>query len=176
MSFPLSNDQTPFRKDERDRVKKLGARIMTCGQVEGNAIMHENWNESDGNNLNDSADPPRVWDKSLERPGCAFTRSLGDQIAELVGVVATPEVYTRKITPNDRYIVIESDGVSEFLTNDAVLDIILNSPEDLIASAKAVVDESYRRWLQHDERTDDITLILGRLRVVRDIVIHNSST
>jgi serine/threonine protein phosphatase PrpC len=168
VSFPLSNDQTPFRKDERDRLKKSGARIMTIGQLEGDTAMHENWNESNDNALDDSADPPRVWDKTLERPGCAFTRSLGDQIAEYVGVIATPEVYTKSLTPKDRYIVIESDGVSEFLTNDAVLDIILKSPDDLIASAKAVVDESYKKWLQHDERTDDITIILGRLRVVHD--------
>ena len=37
-------------------------------------------------------DPPRVWDESLERPGCAFTRSLGDSVAEACGVCAEPEV------------------------------------------------------------------------------------
>ena len=35
---------------------------------------------------------PRVWDESLERPGCAFTRSLGDSVAEACGVCAEPEV------------------------------------------------------------------------------------
>ena len=39
-------------------------------------------------------DPPRVWDESLERPGCAFTRSLGDSVAEACGVCAEPEVRT----------------------------------------------------------------------------------
>ena len=29
----LSLDQTPFRKDERERVRKWGARVMTMGQV-----------------------------------------------------------------------------------------------------------------------------------------------
>ena len=32
---PLSNDQTPFRKDERERLKKKGAKIMTLDQIEG---------------------------------------------------------------------------------------------------------------------------------------------
>ena len=38
---------------------------------------------------------PRVWDESLERPGCAFTRSLGDSVAEECGVCAEPEVFFR---------------------------------------------------------------------------------
>jgi serine/threonine protein phosphatase PrpC len=30
---PLSVDQTPYRKDERERVKKCGARVMSMDQV-----------------------------------------------------------------------------------------------------------------------------------------------
>ena len=32
---PLSSDQTPYRKDERERVKKYGARILSMDQLEG---------------------------------------------------------------------------------------------------------------------------------------------
>ena len=38
---PLSIDQTPFRLDERERVKKSGARVMTLDQLEGLAPLHE---------------------------------------------------------------------------------------------------------------------------------------
>lgn len=40
---PLSADQTPYRKDERERLKKCGATIMTMDQIEGNEPMHENY-------------------------------------------------------------------------------------------------------------------------------------
>lgn len=32
---PLSVDQTPFRKDERERIKKAGGHVLTIDQIEG---------------------------------------------------------------------------------------------------------------------------------------------
>lgn len=43
VSSPLSSDQTPYRKDERERLKKAGAKIMTIDQIEGNEPIHENF-------------------------------------------------------------------------------------------------------------------------------------
>ena len=48
----LSVDQTPYRKDERERVKKVGARVMTVDQVEGKERLHEDW----GTNLGEEID------------------------------------------------------------------------------------------------------------------------
>ena len=42
---PLSNDQTPYRKDERERIKKTGARILSMDQIEGLEPVHENWGD-----------------------------------------------------------------------------------------------------------------------------------
>jgi hypothetical protein len=42
---PLSNDQTPYRKDERDRIKKTGARVLSMDQIEGLEPVHENWGD-----------------------------------------------------------------------------------------------------------------------------------
>lgn len=42
---PLSNDQTPYRKDERDRIKKTGARVLSMDQIEGIEPVHENWGD-----------------------------------------------------------------------------------------------------------------------------------
>jgi serine/threonine protein phosphatase PrpC len=155
----LSVDQTPFRKDERERLKKRGARIMTLDQVEGNESIHENWGNPTGDDIDEVGDPPRVWDHTLERPGCAFTRSLGDAIAEQVGVFAVPELLTWTLSPDDRFVVIASDGVFEFLTSQAVVDMI-SEFDDPLEAAKHVVSESYRLWLTYDDRTDDITIII----------------
>ncbi len=156
---PLSDDQTPFRQDERERLKKEGAKIMTLEQIEGNEPIHENWGAETGDFIDESGNPPRVWDSSLERPGCAFTRSIGDAVAEDVGVHAEPELLTWKLSPNDKFCVIASDGVFEFLTSQAVVDIISKFSSPLEA-AKHIVQESYRLWLTYDERTDDISIIV----------------
>lgn len=91
---PLSSDQTPFRKDERDRLRLKGARIMTLDQIDGTEPMHDNWNSMGGDEIDEVGDPPRVWDSSKEKPGCAFTRSIGDACAEQVGVFAVRNVLT----------------------------------------------------------------------------------
>ena len=73
--------------------------------------------ESDG-------DPPRLWVQNGMYPGTAFTRSVGDSTAESIGVVAVPEVMTVKITPNHLFFVVASDGVFEFLSSQAVVDMV----------------------------------------------------
>ena len=51
-------------------------------------------------------------------PGLAMSRSLGDKLAHSVGVSSLPEVRSHFIEMDDKYVVIGSDGVFEFLTNE----------------------------------------------------------
>ena len=132
---------------------------MTIEQIEGNEPIHENWGTALGEEIDEIGDPPRVWDKSLERPGCAFTRSLGDQVATTCGVCAEPEILEWNLTPHDRFAVVASDGVFEFITSQNVVDMIAKI-KDPIEAAKFVVAEAYRLWLTFDDRTDDITIII----------------
>ncbi|GMH68723.1 hypothetical protein TL16_g04997, partial [Triparma laevis f. inornata] len=155
----LSIDQTPFRKDERERVKKCGAVVMTIDQIEGLEPIHENWGINLGEEVDESGDPPRVWEQNMQRPGCAFTRSIGDHVAEKIGVFAEPEPLIRNIDKNTKFVVLASDGVWEFLTSQSVVDMV-NRPEQPLDACKSVVAESYRLWLQYEVRTDDITMIM----------------
>lgn len=132
---------------------------MTLDQIEGLEELHENWGMELGEEIDEVGDPPRVWDGTLERPGCAFTRSLGDHVAEMVGVFAEPELLTWTLTKNDAFMVIASDGVFEFLTSQTVVDAIAKFSNPLEA-AKHVVQEAYRLWLTYDDRTDDITIVI----------------
>lgn len=132
---------------------------MTLDQIEGLEEIHENWGMELGEEIDEVGDPPRVWDATLERPGCAFTRSLGDHVAEMVGVFAEPELLTWKLSKKDEFMVIASDGVFEFLTSQSVVDAIEKFKNPLEA-AKHVVSEAYRLWLTYDDRTDDITIII----------------
>jgi len=160
LAIPLSKDQTPYRKDERDRVKKCGAAIMSVDQMEGSEPMHENWGDLDlGVDIDIEGNPPRVWAKGEEYPGCAFTRSLGDYIADKIGVYAEPEILTKELTPNDEILVIASDGIFEFLTNQGVIDMCAECDSPLEACER-IVKASYSQWMHFEDRTDDITAIV----------------
>ncbi|XP_071696768.1 protein phosphatase 2C and cyclic nucleotide-binding/kinase domain-containing protein [Rutidosis leptorrhynchoides] len=159
VAVDLSIDQTPFRDDELERVKICGARVLTLDQIEGlkNPDV-QCWGTEEA----DDGDPPRLWVPNGMYPGTAFTRSIGDSIAETIGVVANPEIVALELRPEHLFFVIASDGVFEFLSSQAVVDMVLNynDPRDACA---AIVAESYRLWLQFETRTDDITVIVVQI-------------
>jgi serine/threonine protein phosphatase PrpC len=163
-ALPLSRDQTPYRKDERQRVKAAGARVLSLDQLEGLEPILDGQSENAeddfelGEDLDEGGDPPRVWHPAGDYPGTAFTRSIGDSVAEDLGVFAEPEMLTREVLPEDKIIVLASDGVFEFLTNQSVIDICAKFSDPLEA-CRAVVAEAYELWLQYELRTDDITII-----------------
>jgi hypothetical protein len=132
---------------------------MTMDQIEGNEPLHENFGTDLGEEIDEGGDPPRVWDATLEKPGCAFSRSIGDAVAKEVGVTAEPEILEWQITPKDKFAVVASDGVFEFITSQNVVDMIAKHTNKLEA-AKQVVAEAYRLWLTYDDRTDDISIII----------------
>jgi serine/threonine protein phosphatase PrpC len=168
IAYSLSIDQTPYRQDERERVKASGAVVMSCDQLEGIVPYHENWGVNLGEELDNGGDPPRVWAPGKSFPGCAFTRSIGDSVAEGIGVTAEPELLRKELTEEDQFVVLASDGVWEFLTNQSVADMILKFSDPLDA-CRAVVAESYRLWLQYEVRTDDITMILAFIDTSSDL-------
>jgi len=164
-ALPLSSDQTPYRGDERKRIRATGARILSLDQIEGVEPIREDedkYSSCDqfllGEVIDEGGDPPRVWSPHGDYPGTAFTRSFGDSIAERLGVFADPEILIRELQPEDRIIVLATDGVFEFLTNQSVIDICAKF-DDPLEACRAVVAESYELWLQFELRTDDITMI-----------------
>ena len=58
-------------------------------------------------------------------------------MGETVGIFAVPEMLTWKLGPSDRQIIIASDGVFEFLTSQAVVDI-LSHHDNILEGADAV--------------------------------------
>ena len=62
---PLSQDQTPWRKDERLRIRKEGGRVMTIDEMEGKVPLREDddygdWNLGEMGDIDVEGDPPRV--------------------------------------------------------------------------------------------------------------------
>lgn len=174
-AIPLSRDQTPHSKMERKRVLDCGARILSLDQIEGLEplrldVLNASHNRDENNNENDpnshveeeyyeeDEDPPRVWHPTMDYPGTAFTRSLGDALAEELGVIAEPEMVTMELEDGDEIIVLATDGVFEFLTNQSVIDICAKF-KDPVEACRAIISEAYQLWLQYELRTDDITII-----------------
>jgi hypothetical protein len=81
-------------------------------------------------------------------------------VAEEIGVFAEPEVLVWPLSNKDKFAVIASDGVFEFLTSQNVVDMVAQFPGKPIEAAKFIVAEAYRLWLKYDERTDDISIII----------------
>lgn len=123
VAVDLSIDQTPFRVDELERVKLCGARVLTLDQIEGLKNPHvQCWGNEEGD---DDGDPPRLWVSNGMYPGTAFTRSIGDSIAESIGVVPNPEIVVLELGPQHPFFVLASDGVFEFLSSQTVVDMVI---------------------------------------------------
>ena len=121
-----------------------------------------------GSNVDLHGDPPRVWKEGKNYPGCAFTRSLGDTLGESIGVFAEPEMITRELTTNDKVLILATDGIFEFLTNQEVLDMSVQCGSPLKA-CECLVDAAYKQWLTYERRTDDITIIVCYIRCNKPI-------
>lgn len=164
-ALDLSCDQTPFREDEYKRVKLCGARVLSLDQLEGLKDPNvQSWGTEEDD---EAGDPPRIWLPDANYPGTAFTRSIGDRTAESIGVIAVPEITVLDLTADQPFFVIASDGVFEFLSSQAVIDMVakFKDPHDACA---AIVAESYRLWLQNETRTDDITIIVVQINGLHD--------
>jgi serine/threonine protein phosphatase PrpC len=58
-------------------------------------------------------------------PGLAMSRSIGDGVAMSVGVIPDPEILDYTTVLDDKFMVVASDGVFEFLTNEDVVRIVV---------------------------------------------------
>ena len=142
--LPLSTDHKPDLPSERERIELCGGEV---GRV--------NWA---------SFGPYRVWFKGQNYPGLAMSRSLGDNLAQTIGVISTPEVKEFDIVQEDiRYVVLASDGIWEFLTNEKVRDIIepYYQANDAKGGARRIVSEARKVWeVRNKMAIDDITVII----------------
>jgi len=98
-----------------------------------------------------------------DKPGLAMTRSLGDIIAKKIGVISEPDIFEYEIKQNDKFIVIASDGIWEYLTNEEVVNIIssyyING--DVESATEELIKNAKSKWEELRKDTiDDITVIV----------------
>ena len=88
------------------------------------------------------------------------------------GVISTPEVYERTITDDHTYLIMGSDGLWEFISNQESVDMVTPLP-DCATAVDHLVAEANRRWTVEDEDSiDDTTVIVAffdRALAVRNV-------
>lgn len=173
----LTRDQTCFRRDERDRMRKESSKELSfasIGMVLGECEFHEDFEETQDLQTGVAGercdDPPRVFLGGHKFPGCAFTRSLGDSIAKELGVSAEPELTHHDLNDGKtKCIIIASDGVFEFVSNEEVVGICEEFYPDCDRASKEIVKLSYNKWAIEDERADDVTVIVAYVSSTNDV-------
>lgn len=142
----VSDDHKPDRPDEKARILKEGGRVFAVEYDDG----------IDG--------PPRVWLGHMDVPGLAMARSLGDTVAHSAGVISDPEFHHQVLTPADKYLVIASDGLWEFMTDQEVLDIMATQAEPR-RSVDLLIMDANGRWMKEEQVIDDTTVIVAHVKV-----------
>eukprot|EP00359_Climacostomum_virens_P002884 CAMPEP_0204911982 /NCGR_PEP_ID=MMETSP1397-20131031/10206_1 /ASSEMBLY_ACC=CAM_ASM_000891 /TAXON_ID=49980 /ORGANISM="Climacostomum Climacostomum virens, Strain Stock W-24" /LENGTH=400 /DNA_ID=CAMNT_0052082733 /DNA_START=144 /DNA_END=1343 /DNA_ORIENTATION=- len=147
---PLSRDHKPDWPDETKRITQAGGRVRPYYDNMGNPVG-----------------PHRVWLAHKDIPGLAMSRSFGDLIGSQVGISSIPEIRRYSLTSEDKFIIIGSDGLWEFMSNQEAVDIV--GADYLSASAESSCDklvrEAVRRWNRQEDVVDDITVVIVYLNV-----------
>ena len=146
VALNLSRDHKPTIPEEAQRILKTGGRIRQMKDDDGEFIG-----------------PLRVYMKEKDMPGLAMTRSFGDYFGSTAGVISEPEVTEYYLKEEDKFMVLASDGLFEFMESQEVVEIIKDYYEknDIVGCCEYLYKESTIKWLREEEDTiDDITIIL----------------
>jgi len=141
-AIALTKDHKPDDDAERNRILKHKGRVDRLVDETGEQIG-----------------PFRIWLKYAWVPGLAMSRALGDTLAHRVGVTSEPDTYSHELTKSDQYLILATDGVWEFISQDEAISIVSSckSPEE---ACEKLVADAHERWMREEDGVvDDITVI-----------------
>ena len=141
----LTRDHKPSLPDEEKRIISKGGRIEPMKDEDNSFIG-----------------PPRVWLKDKDYPGLAMSRSFGDRVAHSVGVSEIPEIKEYIFSEEDKFFVVASDGLFEFISSQNIVEIIkvYYFNKDIVGCCEYLYELSRDKWMKEEEVVDDITMIL----------------
>jgi serine/threonine protein phosphatase PrpC len=143
-AVPLTRDHKPTELDEKERIIKNEGRVQPFYE--------------DG----EPYGPMRVWVKDDDYPGLAMTRSFGDRMAATVGVISEPEIKEYDLSEDDKFLIIASDGIWEFISNEECVNLIKDFylQGDGNGCINNLYELSRSKWLKEEEVVDDTTILL----------------
>ena len=141
----LSRDHKPSEEDEKNRIISNGGRV-----------------EPNKDEFGNGRGPLRIWMKEEDIPGLAVSRSFGDELAHKIGVINEPEIKEYVFLNEDKFFILASDGLWEYISSEECVDIIKDYylKNDIEGAINFLYKESSKRWIMEEDVIDDITLIL----------------
>ena len=96
----------------------------------------------------------RVFEKDIDsiKPGLSMTRSIGDEAAKKLGVIYEPELFIYELVNDQRIIVVGSDGLWKYMTNDEAIKIAGKCYDEGVKSeetAHILVETAKNKWIEH---------------------------
>ena len=145
----LSRDHKPNLNGEKERIIKNGGRVEPYKDNEGNFVG-----------------PDRVWLQGGDLPGLAMSRSFGDEVAHLVGVINEPEIVEYYFCKEDKFIILGSDGLWEFINSEECVEIVKDFylEKNVEGALTFLYKEASKRWILEEEIIDDITILIAFLK------------
>ncbi|XP_065849591.1 probable protein phosphatase 2C 72 [Euphorbia lathyris] len=139
MPVQLTTDLKPSQPSEAERIRKCNGRVHA---------------------LKEEPHIQRVWLPNEDYPGLAMSRAFGDFLLKNHGVIALPDISRHRITSNDQFIVLATDGVWDVLSNSQVASIVWGAYDEQTA-AKALVEAATATWHKKfpSSKVDDCTAI-----------------
>ena len=107
--------------------------------------------------------PYRVYIKDKDHPGLAMSRSFGDKKAKSCGVIPYPDIIEFNLSNNDcKYMVLCSDGVWEFISNEEVMEIgnKYYNKNNINDFCNELLKRSTEIWESEENYMDDITIVI----------------
>ena len=140
----LSRDHKPSEQDEAERIIKCGGEIQKIQNEDGTF-----------------EGPLRIFKKNEEGPGLAMSRTFGDREGEGLGIIAEPEVKEYLIKKEDKALIIASDGLWEYTSNEEVVNVVkkLWEQKDVDKIVNELYKVSIENWKKENCNIDDITII-----------------
>ena len=95
-----------------------------------------------------------------------MSRSFGDEVAHLVGVITEPEIVEYYFSKEDKFIILGSDGLWEFINSQECVEIVKDFylEKNVEGALTYLYKEASKRWILEEEIIDDITILIAFLK------------
>jgi protein phosphatase 2C family protein 2/3 len=103
-------------------------------------------------------------------PGLAISRAIGDLNAMCCGLVATPDIFHHSVNSDDRFLILASDGVWEFISAQEAVEFVngyFSRGRSAVEACQMLIARAAAAWRNHEgDYRDDITAIVVWLPAV----------
>ena len=151
--IPLNDDHTLNCSEELERVKLSGAEVNESDVDECRTVLFGEQDEQE------KQKPLRVFYPGESCHATKFTRSICDSSLESIGIIAEPSVISCDLTSKDDILIIGSNAVFAFLTNQEIMNIG-SACHDPLQASEAITKAAYEKWIEHTNRCEDLTVIV----------------